>query len=244
MLSVQAMSFATKKKVIIGTNAVHPPFTFVDEKSHKVIGHDIELLKKILTDAGYEIEVSDMKFDALIPAIQSEKIDVIACALSNTPERAKKIAFTNSYFTSKTSIAVLKTNNTIKDWSDLKGKKIGLEIGTIQSAFAQKEAKKLGFTYTEYDSDDMFNALKTGKVDAVIVDTSIAGYLFNVSKVVPAKFVGKQTDALDGKPDEMSYGVGLKNKELVDVINKGLEKLKNNGWYDKNYEKYYGKKSK
>jgi polar amino acid transport system substrate-binding protein len=231
-----SLSFAASKgKLIIGTNATHPPFTY--EENGKIIGHDVELLKKILTDKGYEVEVVNMKFDGLIPSIQAKKIDVIACALSINEERAKKVLFTDSYYSGGTQLGVLKSNNTIKNWSDLKGKKVGVEMGTIQAKIAHENADKDGYEYVEYDSEDIFNALKTGKVDATISDTAIASYLFNKTKVVDAKLVA---DPLGERG--MAYAVNLENKALADEINTELKKLRKNGWYKKNYNNFIGGK--
>ncbi|GMO57826.1 MAG: ABC transporter substrate-binding protein [Rickettsiales bacterium] len=235
LLSVMSLSMAASRgKLVIGTNATHPPFTY--EEKGKITGHDVELLKKALTNLGYEVEMANMKFDGLIPALQQKKINVIACALSVTEERAKKVLFTDTYYSGGTQLGVLKSNNTIKDWADLKGKKVGVELGTIQAKIAHDNSEKEGYSYTEYDSEEIFVALKTGKVDATISDTAIAGYLFNKSKVVNAKLVGKPLGERG-----MAYAVNLEDKALADEINAELAKMRKNGFYKKNYNRFMGK---
>jgi polar amino acid transport system substrate-binding protein len=241
MLSVCSFAFASakttgkngKQVIRIGTNATHPPFTYVDEKTRQFDGHDIKLLQKVLTNLGYEYVVDDMKFDGLIPSIESNKIDVIACALSVNEERAKKVLFTDTYYEGGTKIAVLRKNNSIKGFDDLKGKKVGVELGTIQAKIAHDNASKIG-EIVEYNSEEIFLALKTGKVDATISDMAIATYLISHSKVVDAKFVG---DAIGERG--MAFAVNKKNAKLANEINAELARLKKNGWYKQNYDEWF-----
>jgi polar amino acid transport system substrate-binding protein len=228
---------ASSKKVIrVGTNATHPPFTFTDDKTSKIIGHDIELITKILTNLGYEVQYDNMNFDGLIPSVVSKKIDVISCALSVNPERAKNVLFTDTYYKGGTRIAVLKDNNSIKSFDDLKDKTVGVELGTVQAQIAHDNSDKIG-KIVEYNSEEIFVALKTKKVDATISDEAIASYLINNSKVVDAKFVGEPM-----KERGMAFALNKKDKKLANEINKELTNLKKNGWYDENYKKWFGEK--
>jgi polar amino acid transport system substrate-binding protein len=227
---------ASSKKVIkVGTNATHPPFTFTDDKTNKIIGHDIELITKILTNLGYEVQYDNMNFDGLIPAVTSKTIDVISCALSVTAERAKKVLYTNPYHRSGSAVTVLRTNNSIKSFDDLKDKAVGVEIGTTEAQIAYNNAHRIG-KIVEYNSEEIFVALKTGKVDAIISDETITAYLINNTKVVDAKFVGEAMNEGD-----MAFALNKKDKKLANEINKELDNLKKSGWYDENHKKWFGK---
>jgi polar amino acid transport system substrate-binding protein len=223
-----------KETLVVGTNATHPPFTFVDAKSHKIVGHDIDLVTKILTDLGYEVKIEDMRFDGLLPAVMSSKIDVVACLMTITPERAKNVLFTDIYFVGGSRIAVLSKNKTIHDFDDLKDKRVGVEIGTIQAIIARENAARIG-EIVEFNSEEIFLALKSGKVDATIADEGIASYFFNISKVADAKFTGAVLNE-KGKAFVVKKG----NTKLAEQINKKLAELKKNGWYAKNYKKWIG----
>lgn len=240
VLGASSLAFGAGKKGLIrvGTNATHPPFTLTDAKTQKIVGHDIELITKILTDLNYDIVMQDMKFDGLIPAVSTNHIDLISCALSVNPERSQRVLFTDSYYCGGSNIVVLKENTTIKSFDDLKDKTVGVEMGTIQAKIAYENAHKIG-KIVEYDSEDIFNALKTGKVDATISDTAIASYFFNVSKVVDAKFTGEEM-----KSRCMAFAVNKNNTKLAEEVNAELAKLKESGWYQKNYAKWIGGKPK
>ncbi|MEN9733590.1 MAG: hypothetical protein RLZ45_1585 [Verrucomicrobiota bacterium] len=81
----------------IGVSATREPLTFVDEKG-EVGGHDGELARRIGMALGRPVEFSNMKFMALIPALQSGKIDLIVTGMNATEERRKSVAFSEPYF--------------------------------------------------------------------------------------------------------------------------------------------------
>ena len=93
-------------KVILGTNAAFPPFEYVEGKN--IVGFDITMGEKIAKNAGMKLEVMDMAFDSLIPALQAGTIDFIAAGMSVTEERKKNVDFSVPYFASEQVIIVRK----------------------------------------------------------------------------------------------------------------------------------------
>ena len=94
------------KVVKLGTNAAFPPFEYVE--GTKIVGFDITMGQKIAKDLGQSLEVVDMSFDSLIPALSSGAIDFIAAGMSVTEERKKNVDFSEPYFTSNQVIIVRK----------------------------------------------------------------------------------------------------------------------------------------
>ena len=92
--------------VKLGTNAAFPPFEYVEGKD--IVGFDITMGQKIAADYGTKLEVVDMAFDSLIPALQSSSIDFIAAGMSVTEERQKNVDFSVPYFESEQVIIVRK----------------------------------------------------------------------------------------------------------------------------------------
>lgn len=90
----------------LGTNAAFPPFEYVDGKN--IVGFDITMGQKIATNAGMDLEVVDMAFDSLIPALQSGSIDFIAAGMSVNEDRKKNVDFSDTYFESEQVIIVRK----------------------------------------------------------------------------------------------------------------------------------------
>ena len=106
-INVPAAEVMTGSQIVkLGTNAAFPPFEYVEGKS--IVGFDITMGQKIAKDAGMKLEVVDMAFDSLIPALQSGTIDFIAAGMSVTEERKKNVSFSDDYFESEQVIIVRK----------------------------------------------------------------------------------------------------------------------------------------
>ena len=106
-IKIPANEVSSSSKVVkLGTNAAFPPFEYVEGKN--IVGFDITMGQKIAKDAGLKLEVVDMAFDSLIPALQSGTIDFIAAGMSVNEERKKNVDFSDTYFESEQVIIVRK----------------------------------------------------------------------------------------------------------------------------------------
>ncbi|MCX7780886.1 MAG: basic amino acid ABC transporter substrate-binding protein [Negativicutes bacterium] len=231
----QQPSASTAKVLKVGAETTFPPFEFQDEKTKEYTGFDIDLMKAIAKQMGYEMQIQSMGFDALIPALEAGQIDVIASAMTITEERAKKVTFSKPYYKSGLSIVVKSDNNTIKTFKDLEGKRIAVQIGTTGA----DEAKKIkDAKVREYNStSEAFLELKAGGVDAVVNDLPVNQYYLAQGGAKDAKAVGEILNA-----EEYGIAIAKKNKDLADKVNNALEEIKKNGEYDKIHEKWFGKK--
>ena len=102
VLSVQAED----KIMRVGAEPAYAPFEFIDEETKELTGFDIELIKAIAEVEGYKIEISTMPFDALIPALLTNNVDVILSAITITEERKKRVAFSVPYYDSGLTILI------------------------------------------------------------------------------------------------------------------------------------------
>ena len=106
-IQIPAADASTGSKVVkLGTNAAFPPFEYVEGKN--IVGFDITMGQKIAKNADMKLEVVDMAFDSLIPALQSGTIDFIAAGMSVNEERKKNVDFSETYFESEQVIIVRK----------------------------------------------------------------------------------------------------------------------------------------
>ena len=106
-IAVPANEATSGSKVVkLGTNAAFPPFEYVEGKT--IVGFDITMGQKIAKNSGMKLEVVDMAFDSLIPALQSGTIDFIAAGMSVNEERKKNVDFSETYFESEQVIIVRK----------------------------------------------------------------------------------------------------------------------------------------
>ena len=118
--------------ITMATNAEFEPFEFKAE--NKIVGIDIDISKEIANDLGVDLKVNDISFDAVIFELKGKKSDFAAAALSYDEDRAKNVDFSNPYFNASQSIIVMKNSN-ISNADDLKGKNIGVHLGTTGDTY-------------------------------------------------------------------------------------------------------------
>jgi polar amino acid transport system substrate-binding protein len=208
------------KKVVIATDATWAPFEFVDEKSKELIGFDIDLMKAIAKEGGFEFEFKNVPFDPLLAGMASGQYDAAISSITITDERKQGMLFSDPYYAAGQLIVVQTANTTIKSQADLKGKKVGAQVGTTGA----EEAKNIGATLKTYDDiGSAFQDLINGQIEAVVSDNPVAaGYV--------QKYKGKVKAA--GAPfTNEQYGIAVKkgNTDLLAKINKGLKAVQDKG---------------
>ncbi len=226
---------STAKVLKVGTDAGFAPFEFQDEKSKEYVGFDMDLIKALGKQMGYEVQIQNMNFDGLIPGLEVNSIDAVASGMTITEARKQKVNFTKPYYQAGLTIVVKNDNDTIKNFKDLEGKKIAVQIGTTGAAEAKKikDAQVREFN----NAPEAFMELKAGGVDAVVNDKPVNEYYIAQSGSKDAKAVGEPLQA-----EEYGIAVAKKNTELAGKLDKALDELKKNGEYEKIYVKWFGKK--
>lgn len=214
--------------IIMGTNAEFAPFEY--REGNEVVGFDIEISKKIAEKLGRELKIEDMEFGGLLAALESGKVHFVAAGMTKDEERAKQVDFSQPYFISNQLITVRVDNTEIASGEDLKGKKIGVQLGTTGESVARdiEGAEVVSFDKGAMALVDLANR----KVDAVILDAE------------PTKnYTADNEDlkVLDETLTEEEYSIAVPkgNQELLDVINETLEEIKANGEYDALIAKYF-----
>jgi polar amino acid transport system substrate-binding protein len=214
----------------MGVSATREPFNFVD-KDGRVTGHDGELARLIAFKLHRPIEFSNMKFMALIPALQSGKVDMIVTGMTATEERRKFVDFSQPYFESAQVMLVKKPGDIAADATrqmtsvaDIADQRIGVLLGSAHDVYATKNyphAKILQY----HTAADIALAVKAGKVDAALYDEE---ELQDILRDDPA--LGMLGESLFSSP----VGVGFsKNSEgLRTDFNRYLAEIRKNGVYD------------
>jgi hydroxyproline transporter system substrate-binding protein len=153
-----------------------PPAGYRDE-NNQPDGYDVAYCKDMAAALGAEPVVVEVSSPDRIPALVSNRIDVLVASTTPTPQRELTVAFSQPY-TNNVMVVVTHKGTGINVFSDLKGKRLGGVVGTTpEQLFKSKMAtdwKNSGTTYTGYASDaetDM--ALEQGKVDAILIDNSV-----------------------------------------------------------------------
>ncbi len=216
--------------LVVGTNAAFPPFEYVGDDGNPD-GFDIALIKAIGDKIGMEVQIQDMEFDSLVSSIGG-KIDVAIAGMTVTEERKNTVDFSDSYYEAVQAVLVPK-GSAIATADDLKGLKIGVQLGTTGEFIADEIE---GATVSAYNKAvDAVNDLNNGRVDCVIVDK-------NPAEVFGAQFSDK-VDIVPGtnfdfEPENYAIALPKGNTELAGKINNALKELKADGTYDSLVSKY------
>lgn len=233
--------------LVMATNAAFPPYEYKEKR--KIVGIDAEIAQAIADKLGMKLKIKDVEFNSVITGVQTGKYDFAMAGLTVTDERKEQVNFTDSYATGVQVFIVKKDSKftSIDDFFnyDAEGNpvslkdenvKIGVQESTTGDIYSSDEIKNWGFEesrVTRYKTGaEAVEALKTGKITAVIIDNE------------PAKSFVKQNPndikILDTEYTNEDYAiaVGKDNTELLEKINKALAELKADGTVDRIVKKY------
>jgi L-cystine transport system substrate-binding protein/L-cystine transport system permease protein len=219
--------------VRVGTEGTYPPFTFHDPSSNDLTGYDIEVIKAVADEAGWDLEFVEAPFDSIFPALDSDRIDVIANQITINDDRKARYLFSTPYTYSRGVIVTAADNDDIKTLDDLKGK-VAAESETSNWAQVARDAG------ADVKSVDQFaqaaELLVQGRVDVIVNDNiAVLDYLASTgSKDI--KIAGEAGDevsaqALTFRQDE---------PELQQQADDALEKLADDGTLADISDKYFG----
>ncbi|MCW1361077.1 transporter substrate-binding domain-containing protein [Campylobacter sp. US33a] len=219
----------SNEAIRIGIAPNYKPFDY--KENAKLTGFDVDLVEEIAKRENVKIEWVEMSFDGLISALKTGKIDMIASAMSLTPERSANMDFTDTYYNTKSLYLKRKADASLNTKEDLIGKSIGVQLGTLQEPTA-KAIQDAKVEANEAIAVAII-ALKAGKIDAVIADKDVSkGFL-------------AENDDLEGFFEENDGSSGFsfafdkgKNSQILAKFNKGIKDLQNDGTYQKLLEKY------
>lgn len=226
MLIMSTLTFA-KGKLYVGTNAEFPPFEYLDKG--EVVGFDIDLVKAIGKKLDMEVVIKDMAFDGLIPALETNKIDIVIAGMTASDERKMAVNFSNPYYTANQVIILNDNNNDIKTFDDLNGKLVGVILGftgdVVVSEMKDVKSKKYNASYAA------IMELQNNKIDAIVLDSETALNYVKNNK-------GLKLAETSGEPEEYAIAISKKNSELLNKINTALDELKKDGTYETLLKKY------
>jgi len=220
-----------KSKYVIASDSSFAPFVF-QNSSNQYTGIDMDLIKAIAEDQGFEIEITNPGFDAAINAVQSGQADGMIAGMSVTDARKETFDFSDSYYTANTILGV-KESSTISSYEDLNGKTVGVKNGTASQTFLTENQSKYGYKIKTFaDGSSMYDSLNTGSIDAVMDDEPVLKYSISQGQ--------KLKTPIEGTPiGETAFAVKKgSNPELIEMFNNGLANLKASGEFQKILDKY------
>lgn len=223
-------------KVQVATDNGFVPFEFVDPSTGELIGFDIDLINAIAEEAELNLNINTMDFDGLIAGIRTGRYDVGIAGITITEERGESIDFSDPYYDAGLILAVQSDNQTISSEVDLAGKRVGTRSGSTSERYLQEHHPEASITAFP-GIVEAYMDLEAGRVDAVLYDLPNVMYYVQQDSKTNFKTIG---EVLQGE----QYGIAFpKGSPLVEPVNAALAVLRENGTYDRIYEKWFGEDS-
>ena len=216
-----------KKTLVMATNAEFPPYEY--HEGDAVVGIDAEIAKLIADKLGMELKIEDVAFDSIIPGVQAGKYDMGMAGMTVNEERLQSVNFSDSYATG-VQVVIVKEGGSIASLDDIAGKKIGVQTSTTGDIYASDDFGDENVV--KFDSGAAaVEALKSGKVDCVIIDNEPA-------KSYVAANEGLKILETEYAVEDYAICFAKDNTELQEKVNAALKELIADGSVQKIIDKY------
>ena len=220
----------SKGKLVVGLNAEFAPFEFhtmIDGKD-TVAGFDLDLAKTVAKDMGVELEVKELAFDALLTALQNNQVDIVISGVSATEERRKSVDFSEPYYRGVQVLLTTKDNlGKFNSFADLKGKKIGLQLSSLQDRLMNTLLPDGNYTKIE-SMNTLFLSLKSNQIEG-IVTTKIVSEMALAAN--PEFVIADKVQIDDSSLNSPGVGVAMRKNSpsLQAQINSTVKRLNDSG---------------
>jgi len=218
-----------KDKLVVATSADYPPYEFIKEIDGKkeIVGFDISLVKHMAEKWNIDIEIKDVKFESLLTGLETGMYDMVIAGMSPSPER--KAEFSKIYYNASHGVLIKKEDKAkIVNESDLKGKHLGVQIGSVQEGIvdAMDGIKKKSLS----NINNLVLELKTSKIDGIIMEKPVAD---SYAKANPDLQLAENINLKDdsgGSAIAMQEGNKALKKEVDKVIDEVNAENLIEGW--------------
>ena len=221
--------------LVMATNAAFPPYEYKEGDSFA--GIDVEIATKIAEKLGLTLEIQDVEFGSIIGGVQSGKFDMGVAGMTVNEERLQSVNFTDSYATG-VQVVIVNEGSAIASLDDLKADgsmKYGVQQDTTGDIYSSYSVDEGGFgeeNVIRYKTGaDAVQALKSGKVDAVIIDNEPA-------KSFVAANEGLKILDTEYAVEDYAICIAKENTALLDAVNEALAELKADGTLQQIINKY------
>ncbi|MBQ9273327.1 MAG: basic amino acid ABC transporter substrate-binding protein [Succinivibrio sp.] len=236
-LTLVSSAAYAREIVRVGTEPSFAPFEFMPEGSSELTGFDIDLIRAIAKASDFDIALTTMPFDGLIPAILTGSLDVGISAFTITEERKKKVLFSEPYCQAGLGTLInAEYKDQIKSVKDLEGKTLCGQIGTSGAMYEAtiKDANVVQFN----SASETYLELDKGGCVAVINDRPVHEYYLATTHDEKALLLPDYVSA-----EEYGIVMSRDNEQVAKLINEGFAKIKQDGTFAAIYEKWFGKKN-
>jgi glutamine transport system substrate-binding protein len=225
-----------KKELRVVTDAAYAPFEYME--GDKIVGFDIDFLKAVAKEAGYELKIENVGWDPIFVEIKSKRADIAVSSITINDDRKQTYDFSLPYFLSTNKILV-REDSDIKTAADLKGKVVAVQNGTTGQEAMDKLLGKNSKDIKKFDNNNLaIMEMLSGGADAVVADNGVVEVY---AKNNPKEKLKVIEDS--GSFEAEFYGLLFpKGTELKTDFDKAIKKVFENGTYEKIYQDWFGQK--
>lgn len=230
-------SQAIAKTYVNGIDPNYPPFAYIDEKTGKAAGFDVDSMDWIAKNMGFEIDHKPMAWDGIIPALLANQIDMVCSGMSITPKRAEMVQFSDPYWqVNRVFVVPADATLTVEEILQ-KPIKVGVQRGTSEALAIkeEKDAKGYPLELVFYDSAPLaVEDLLNGRIQAALMDELPADDAISKGRAV--KKAGTH-----GIPDDFGVALRKGDAELRKLVDEGYQKLRQDPYWQELQKKYLNK---
>lgn len=228
-----------KGVITLAVSPDYPPYEFYTSENGKVkvVGADIYLAEEIAKKLGVKLEIVQISFDSLLPALTSDRVDMVISGMNPSEERRKAVDFSDVYYISGSAFIIKKGTEDINSLEDLSNKKIGVQKGSIQEKYLMDELKiKTSQIQALSDVPSVLQDLENQNVDVVFLAEDVSQISLSKNKNLEISNFKLEKDAeADGMAIAFKKG---NNKTLLKEINEVIEKIVKENEFEKQLNKY------
>ncbi len=240
VMGISAASFGGDKPLYVdGIDAAFPPFSYIDKDGNPT-GFDVEVIRWIANEMGFDVKIVPVDWDAIIPTLKAGNIDFIASGMTITPEREKQVDFTDPYWKINLAVVVRKVNQDgalVPQYNIFSavspGRTIGVQRGTTSQTWLEENLidKGVGIKLKVYDNFLLaIEDLLIGRIDAAVIDAPTA----------QAAIAGRDAAIVGTINTGEIYGYAVRkgDTKLLSLLNEGLKRIKASPEWDRLVEKW------
>ncbi|KTR92003.1 arginine ABC transporter substrate-binding protein [Pantoea dispersa] len=233
VMATLAMNAYAAEKIRFAVSATYPPFESLDQ-NNQIVGFDIDLAKALCQQMQAECTFTNNAFDSLIPSLKFRRYDAVISGMDITAERSKQVDFTQPYYAN--SAIVIAHKGEYSDFSQLKGKRIGVENGTThQKYLLEKHPEVIAVAYDSYQNAIL--DLKNGRLNGVFGDSAVVNQWLKANADLST--VGEHITDSDYFGTGLGIAVRKGNSALLQQLNSALAALKANGRWQQINQKWF-----
>jgi His/Glu/Gln/Arg/opine family amino acid ABC transporter permease subunit len=224
---------AAPRVVRVGTEGVYPPFSYRDPDTNELTGFDVDVVKAVADEAGWDLKFVEAPFDSLFPALDSDRIDVVANQVTITPERTARYRFSTPYTYSHGVIVTASDTDDITTLEDLEGRTVAETASSNWAQVAKDAGAKVQYVQ---DFGPAVELLIQGRVDAIVNDNiAVLDYLAT-SGTDQVKIAGDAGNEIL----EQALAFRKSDPDLQQQADDAIQALTDDGTLAKISEDYFG----